>query len=119
MAEFALISSDVKEDVLILLMVLVYVYLSCLMIKRKRERETQDHFYLSFHVFEIFEIFGIQRELHKKYIRSKTPQRSIIYLPTFYKTRGSVLFGIKKKQKSHISQKKDRYHPLRNCPLLF
>lgn len=118
MAEFALISSDVKEDVLILLMVLVYVYLSCLMIKRKRERETQD-FYLSFHVFEIFEIFGIQRELHKKYIRSKTPQRSIIYLPTFYKTRGSVLFGIKKKQKSHISQKKDRYHPLRNCPLLF
>lgn len=118
MAEFALISDDVKEDVLILLMVLVYVYLSCLMIKRKRERETQD-FYLSFHVFEIFEIFGIQRELHKKYIRSKTPQRSIIYLPTFYKTRGSVLFGIKKKQKSHISQKKDRYHPLRNCPLLF
>lgn len=118
MAEFALISSDVKEDVLILLMVLVYVYLSCLMIKRKRERETQD-FYLSFHVFEIFEIFGIQRELHKKYIRSKTPQRSIIYLPTFYKTRGSVLFGIKKKQKSHVFQKKDRYHPLRNCPLLF
>lgn len=119
MAEFALISDDVKEDVLILLMVLVYVYLSCLMIKRKRERETQDHFYLSFHVFEIFEIFGIQRELHKKYIRSKTPQRSIIYLPTFYKTRGSVLFGIKKKQKSHVFQKKDRYHPLRNCPLLF
>ena len=118
MAEFALISSDVKEDVLILLMVLVYVYLSCLMIKRKRERETQD-FYLSFHVFEIFEIFGIQRELHKKYIRSKTLQRSIIYLPTFYKTRGSVLFGIKKKQKSHVFQKKDRYHPLRNCPLLF
>lgn len=39
MAEFALISSDVKEDVLILLMVLVYVYLrSCLIIKRKKER---------------------------------------------------------------------------------
>lgn len=39
MAEFALISSDVKEDVLILLMILVYVYLrSCLIIKRKKER---------------------------------------------------------------------------------
>lgn len=108
MAEFALISSDVKEDVLILLMVLVYVYLrSCLIIKRKKERGKRRIIFISPSTFLKFLKFSESSVscIKNTYVRKPHSVPLFIY-PLFTNSWIGSFWNKEKTKISYISKKR-------------